>query len=112
MPGSETRKRQKAFSVRFNEQEAEAIKKMADRAGVSVASLIRHSLLNMPLTRATRHPTAGQIEIAHLIGQLGQLCDSIEDLKLITDDRLELDALSRDVSDVCIAAKQALGRKP
>ena len=39
---------QETLSARFNTGEAEAIRQMADRAGTSIASLIRGAVLNAP----------------------------------------------------------------
>ena len=46
--GSETRKRTFLMTVRFNRQEAEAARKLADEAGMSVGSLLRLALFDAP----------------------------------------------------------------
>jgi hypothetical protein len=50
--GSDNRQRELTLSARFNEREAEAIRQMADHAGVSVAAVIPGAVLNAPIPRA------------------------------------------------------------
>lgn len=66
--GSDKRHRQMMLAARFNTQEAEAVRQLADRAGTSVASVIRHAVLKTPPTRATRRPTVNHQMAARLLG--------------------------------------------
>lgn len=84
----------------------------ADRAGLKPAAFCRSQALDEPPPRAARTPTASQTEVARLIGQLGALQDKIDDLKLSDPEHILLDAIQRDLSDIRIAAFEAMGRKP
>jgi len=112
MAGSENRKRNQPVSVRFSDEEKAELKARADRAGVTPASYLRCRGLDQPFTRATRRPPAVQTEVARLIGHIGQLSDSIEELKAAGHDAAMLDAIASDMADIRVAAFQALGRKP
>ena len=50
--GTEKRQRNCVLKARFNNQEAAAVRELADRAGQSVGSLLRQTLLNIPPTTA------------------------------------------------------------
>ena len=71
--GSEKRQRTRTLSVRFNEQEAEKVRLMADRAGISSGALVRHALFKTPPPRAVRRPTVNHKAVAQLLGQLGKI---------------------------------------
>ena len=70
--GSDNRQRETTLSARFNNQEAEAIRDMADRAGTSVASVIRGAVLKTQL-RGTRRPTVNHEMDARILGELGRI---------------------------------------
>jgi hypothetical protein len=113
--GSETRQRQKTLSARFNEQEAEAIRQLADRAGVPVASFIRSATLNRPLPAAARRPTVSQEVAARLLGELGRVAESLRAVAAagqldLADPRLS--AALRDLADMRAVCFQAMGRQP
>lgn len=112
LAGSETRQRQKAISFRCDDAEHEIIKAMADFAGVKPATFCRSQVLNKPLPRAARHPAVNQKEVARLIGQMGALQISLENICAATDGKAILTDIQRDLSDIRNAAFQALGRKP
>ena len=64
--GTDKRQRQETLSARFNDEEAQAVRLKADRAGISVASLIRASVLDLPLpdARAPKRPSADMQAVA------------------------------------------------
>src|ERR1051325_1878618 len=71
--GSDKRQRELTLSARVNEREAGAIREIADRAGASVASVIRCAVLNQPIPRATRRPTVNHVATARLLGELARI---------------------------------------
>lgn len=77
--GTEKRQRARPYSVRFTDAEQARAKELADRAGVTVAALIRHSLFNAPLPRAARKSGADKV-IGAFIGQLGKIGGNLNQL--------------------------------
>ena len=113
--GSENRQRRITLKARFTEAEAALVKEQADRAGVSVASVIRYGVLNQTPLRASRQPAIKQQDAAHLLGKLGQLAAALR-VHNGVDDPGENDALigaiHRDLADMRVALFEALGREP
>ena len=113
--GSEKRQRCMTLSARFNQREADAIREAADRAGVSVAALIRHAVLAAPLPRGTRRPTVNHEVAARLLGEIGKLAGSLraaaQTAKVPPDDP-HLSAALRDLAEMRSVCFQAMGREP
>jgi hypothetical protein len=115
MAGSEKRQRQIMLKARFNDQEAALIKEQADRAGVSVASLIRYAVLDIPPPRATRSPTVDHEAAAQLLGRLGQCAAALQQAADAGNPKINsalIDAVHRDLAEMRVALFQALGREP
>lgn len=113
--GSEARQRPIMLAARFNDQEAEAIRRMADRAGVPVASFIRAATLNAPASRATRRPTANHQAVARLVGEIGRLAEALRALQAtgaVAADDPRLVAAWRDIADLRAVCFEAMGRQP
>ena len=114
--GSEKRQRTRTLSVRFNEQEAETVRKLADRAGLSTGALVRHALFNTPPPRAARRPTVNHKAVAQLLGQLGKIGTNINQLaKQANAGRYQENTIElalRDLMELRTACLQALGREP
>lgn len=113
--GSESRQRQKTLSARFNDQEAEAVRQMADRAGLPVASFIRSATLNAPLPTAMRRPTASHKATARLLGELGRIAETLHAASSaggldLNDPRLA--AALRDLAEMRTVCFEAMGRRP
>jgi len=115
MARSGTDKRQRALTLtaRFNDQEARVIREQAERAGLSVGSLIRFALLNVPPPRATRSPTVNHVEVARLIGELGRLSDSLTRLASHHNAAPRvIEEIARNLSEMRVVCFLALGRQP
>jgi hypothetical protein len=115
MAGSEKRQRQITLKARFNDQEAALIKEQADRAGVSVASLIRFALLDLSPLRASRQPTVNHEAAAQLLGRLGQCATALRQAAEAGNQAINaalIDAAHRDLAEMRVALFQALGREP
>lgn len=113
--GSEKRQRQITLKARFDDREAALIKGQADRAGVSVAALIRFALLDQTPLRASRRPSVNHETAAQLLGNIGPLksalvraADGAESERL----KAEITAACRDIADMRVALFQAMGREP
>jgi len=117
--GSETRKRTVLLTARFDQREAASIRKIADRSGLSVASLMRRTLLDTPPPRATRRPSADVQAVARLLGQLGKIGSNINQIAYHLNagrpgDRVEagIEEALRDLSELRLVCLQALGKEP
>jgi len=113
--GSETRQRPHSLKARFNEAEAALIRAQADRAGVSVAALIRYAVLDQKPLRASRTPAASHEDIGRLLGRLGAIATALREAG--ADDRSPaqkalFEAACRDLADMRAACFEALGREP
>jgi hypothetical protein len=113
--GSEKRQRQVTLKARFTEQEAALIKDQAERAGVSVASVIRYAMLDQTPLRASRRPKISEESAARLLGKMGQLTSALRGCAgagdpAKTDPRIE--AAHRDLAEMRVALFEALGREP
>lgn len=113
--GSENRQRQITLKARFSDQEAALIKEQADRAGVSVASLIRFAMLDLAPLRASRKPALNQETAAQVLGRLGHCAQALREAAG-TDNRAVnaslIEAACRDLADMRAALFEALGRLP
>ena len=120
MPGSGTENRQRQISLkaRFTDAEAALIRTQAERAGISVAALIRHAVLDQKPLRASRTPPLDRVEAARLIAALGSLAtalrDVADDAAFSADDphRAALDAAFRDLAELRLLTLEAMGRAP
>lgn len=114
--GSNNRQRQVRLTARFNQLEHAAIRSMADAAGVSVSTLIRHRLLGgTSVPRASRRPTVSHEVAARLLGELGRIHEllrsGIERGDLTPSHPLVATAM-RDLAEMRAMCLEALGRSP
>lgn len=112
LAGSETRQRQKAISFRCTDAEHEIIKAMADIRGAALADYCRSQVLKKPLSRATRNPSASQVEVSRLIGQLGSLQETLDNINPTDEFSTVLADIHRELSGCCNLLIQSQGRKP
>jgi hypothetical protein len=117
MPGSgtETRQRQISLKARFTSEEAALIRAQADRAGVSVAGLIRYALLEQAPLPASRRPPLDRQQTAQLIAAMGSLACALRSAaEKAGDHDLHdvLDAGLRDLTELRSLALEAMGRAP
>ena len=70
--GSENRKRSYVVKFRVTAEEYALIREQADRAGLSVAAVARHAVLDQKPLRASRQPSINEALGTQLLGQLGQ----------------------------------------
>ena len=113
--GSENRKRAAVLQARFTPDEAATIRAQAERAGMSVASLIRSAVLEAEPPRATRRPTVNHKAVARLLGELGRVAQAFRQAAKAADQRecgALIDAATRDFSELRAVCFEALGREP
>jgi len=113
--GSENRKRQITLKARFNDQEAALIKEQADRAGVSVAAVIRYAVLDQTPLRKSRAPTVNHEKAAQLLGVLGQCAAALRQAAEADQNgknAAQIEAAHRDLAEMRVALFEALGREP
>lgn len=113
--GSETRQKASVLQARFTAEEAAAIKERADRAGTTVGSLIRSSVLAAEPIRATRRPTVNHAQVARLLGELGRVAEGFRAAATTSDARHAqalIEAAARDLSELRTLCFEALGREP
>jgi hypothetical protein len=103
------------LSARFNGQEADAVRQMADRAGASVASVIRYAVLNQPIPRAARRPTVNHEAAARILGELGRIAETLRGAagagRVDPKDPV-IAAAFRDLAEMRTVCFQAMGREP
>jgi hypothetical protein len=115
MAGSENRQRQITLKARFNDQEASLVKEQADRAGVSIAALIRFAVLGQTPLRKSRAPTVNHEQAAQLLGRLGQCAEALRKAAEVDAGGKKSDlieAAHRDLAEMRVALFEALGREP
>lgn len=113
--GAESRQRRLKLTVRFNEAEARAIRERAERSGVSMASLLRVSVMEALPLPATRRPTVNHQEVARILGAVGRIASVLQQdaPRLgVRPENPHVAAALRDLSEIRVACFQALGRKP
>lgn len=113
--GSENRQRRIILKARFDDSEAALIRERAERAGVSIAALIRFALLNQTPPRASRRPPLGREAAAQILGQIGPLKSALMQAASAAEDEQlarEIEAACRDIADMRVALFEALGREP
>lgn len=109
--GSETRQRSTRYTVRLTPLEDALICAKAHAAGLPIATYLRCTALDFPLTRAARRPTSNHEDVALLLGRIGQLATAFRSASGLADAQAVETAL-RDLSELRLLCFSALGRKP
>lgn len=114
--GSDKRRRTIVLTARFNEEEARAVRQIAERTGLSVGALLRHALLNVPPPHARHRPSVNHKAVAKLLGELGKIGSNINQLAhyahLGRFQSNNIEIALRDLMELRLACLQALGREP
>jgi hypothetical protein len=113
--GSENRARQITLKARFTEAEAALITSQAARAGVSVAALIRFSLLDQEPLRASRRPTVETEQAAQLLARLGVCAEALRQAASAGNPAVHgalVEAATRDLAEMRALLFTAMGRAP
>jgi hypothetical protein len=110
--GSENRQRRIILKARFTEQEAALIAEQAERAGVSVAAIIRHAVLGQHPLRASRRPTVNHEAAARLLGRLGQIATALRGQENGDAHDQRIEAAHRDLAEMRATLFEVLERDP
>jgi hypothetical protein len=110
--GSDTRQREITLKARFSQAEAALIREQADRAGLSVAAVIRHAVLAEKPLRAARRPSVNHELAAQLLGTLGLLAASLREAELAGQNVMAIEAAQRDLAELRTLLFEAMGRAP
>jgi len=78
--GSEKRVRRKNYPLRLSEEERAILDAKAERAGLTLASWARETLLGAPAPRQMRRPSVDRQELARLLGELGKIGGNLNQL--------------------------------
>ena len=113
--GSDKRQRNHILTMRFNQEEAAAVRQIAQSRGQSVSAVLRTTLLH---SRA--HPSRiDQQAVARLLGQLGKIGSNINQIAFHLNagrpgDRVTgaLEESLRDLAELRLSCLQALGKEP
>jgi hypothetical protein len=74
------RQRQRVFPIRLTDAEHAALVSRAERAGLSVAGLIRLQCLDQPPPRAARRPSVELAAVARLLAQVGKVGGNVNQI--------------------------------
>ena len=117
--GSETRQRGHLLRVRLTAEEQSAVEGAAERAGLTVGSYVRQTLLTAPPPRAVRRPVAERTALAQVLaaigrvgGNINQLAHAVNSGQLRVPTTGTLERAQADISDIRAALMRALGREP
>lgn len=78
--GTEKRIRRRILTIRFDDTEYRTVEEAADRAGLTVSSHARNTLLGAPVPRQVRRPAVERRELARLLGELGKIGSNLNQL--------------------------------
>ena len=100
--GSETRIKSGMLGVRVSPEERAEIEDAAAAMGVTVASYIRDCVLTSPQTKKTRKPSIERAKLAQVLGQLGKVKTSLDQIARRTneDKGVGLERVGKALDDV------------
>ena len=113
--GSEKRQATKIAGTRLTPEEHAHVLAESERSGIAISDRIRAALLDDPAPRARPQPTVNRIETARLTAQLGELAQALRDAAKTGDQgavSAQIEAAHRDIADMCLLSRQALGKRP
>jgi hypothetical protein len=113
--GSETRQRSRLVQVRCTPDEQARIEAAAERAGMSVASFMRHQCLGTPGPRAQRRPPVERAALAQLLAWLGKAGSNVNQIARVGNTTGDLppgvDAARADLRAAAGAILTTLGKR-
>jgi uncharacterized protein (DUF1778 family) len=113
--GTENRKRSVSISVRLSPEEAALVRQAADRAGCSVASLIRSAMLEGRVFREPPSRAFSPEDIARLLAAIGPIRAALEEAAScgnVAVNQALLEAACADLADMRALLFEASGRLP
>lgn len=115
--GSGKRIRRRMLTARFDETEFEVVATAAEKAGLTVSSYARETLLGAPAPRQVRRPPVERKELARLLGELGKVGGNLNQIAKAAHTGIlvyggEIDTALGSLAEVRNAILSALGREP
>lgn len=115
MSGSNKRQRPHKLTARFNAQEAAAVARKAEHAGISRSAFIRFAALGTPPPRGRRSVSANEKLLLQILAQLGKIGSNVNQLAHYAHlDRYQpqsVQAAMRELTEMRDAVMQALGHE-
>lgn len=112
--GSDKRHRGVTLSARFSVEEAAAVREAADRAGLTVASLLRASVLDEDMRpRASRRAPVSTATLSRILLALGPIADSLREIAAkpeIAPHTPDLTEAFGQLGDLSVTCLQLMGR--
>ena len=106
------RQRNVKRTVRFTTFEDAIVVVKADIAGLSVASVMRQSILTMPPPSAARRPTVNHQLAVQLLAEIGQLTTAFDRAAATGVDPALIETALRDVLEMRLVLLESMGRAP
>ncbi len=115
--GSGKRIRSRILTARFDDAEFEMVVTAAEKAGLTVSSYARQTLLGAPAPRQVRRPPVERRELVRLLGELGKVGGNLNQIAKAANSGVvvygnEIDAALAGLLEVRSAILSALGRAP
>jgi hypothetical protein len=96
--GSNKRRRRVTLAARFNDQEAAAVREMAERHGQSVGTMLRKTLLGIPFpVRSVRRPTVDAQLAAKMMAGVATLTGAVNKVGSNINQIAKEDNMGRDL---------------
>jgi hypothetical protein len=96
--GSNKRQRRKVLSARFNDNEAAAVKALADKRGQSVGTLLRSTLLGIPApARSVRKPGVEMRAVSQMLAAAASLTGAVNRIGTNINQIAKEDNMGRDL---------------
>jgi hypothetical protein len=73
------------LSIRLSPEERADLTSRAERAGLSVGGYFRAAVLDVPLPRVSRRPSADRTELARLLGAVGKIGSNVNQLAYVAN---------------------------
>ncbi len=73
------------LSIRLSPEERADLTSRAERAGLSVGGYFRAAVLDVPLPRVSRRPSADRAELARLLGAVGKIGSNVNQLAYVAN---------------------------
>ena len=115
MGKQEKRHRPHTARTRLSDEEFAQFRAQAQHAEMSLSALIRQAVLNQNPPPASHQPSPNPTEISQLKASLCELAQALRDATQTGDQSAiaaQIEATRRDIVNMSLACRQALGRRP
>lgn len=108
-------KREAPISYRPPEYLRAELLRRVEASGLSVSAFITKAVFDKEPPRTVRKPGVSQQEAGRVLGELGRIAEALRGAAQAAtdkDSRAQIDAATRDLSEMRTAVFEALGREP